>query len=206
MNIKLRMALAAAFLSGVAASGVLAQGQRQGGGRPQDPGRQSMPDRSQDRDRTMDRDRTVDRDQDRDRDRDRDQDRDRDRIYAAELMSEQERTAYHDRLRALATEQERIEYRLQHQREMQARAQQRGVKAGTPPTRAQLEQQERLRQQERQQVYGYSLMSQAELERYRERMRAARNDGERAQIRAEHQREMQERARQRGVTLPPAQP
>jgi hypothetical protein len=37
-------------------------------------------------------------------------------------------------------------------------------------------------------------------------VRAARSDGERAQIHAEHHREMQERARERGVTLPEAQP
>jgi hypothetical protein len=108
MNIKPRGALAIMLLTGLVASGALAQAQRQGGS-TQDQGRQTMPDRGQDRDRTMGRDQDMDRDTV--RDAARDADRDRDRIYAGELMSEQERTAYHDRLRAKATEQERARER-----------------------------------------------------------------------------------------------
>ena len=70
------------------------------------------------------------------------------------------------------------------------------------PKRSQIEDQERARQREREQIYGYSLMSQAELDQHREQLRLAKTDQQREQIRIEHQKTMQERARERGVTLP----
>ncbi len=150
-------AVAAAGILTVMAAGASAQGQQQERGRPQDQSRQTDMDRAQDRDRMMDRDldRTQDRDRDmtrdqmRDRDRDYDRDRlrqqDRDRIYASDLMTDQERTTYQNQLRALGTEKERVEFRLQHQKEMQERAKRRGVNVAGAPKRSQIEDQERAR-------------------------------------------------------------
>lgn len=69
-------------------------------------------------------------------------------------------------------------------------------------TRTQVQDQSRTR------IYGSQLMTPAERAAYRERMRSAKTRAERNRIRAEHHKAMQERARQRGVTLPnmPMQP
>jgi hypothetical protein len=71
----------------------------------------------------------------------------------------------------------------QHQQEIQVRAQQRGV-AVDPP------------------VYGQAMMTAREQARYRDRVEGARNERRRAEIRAEHQVEMQQRARMLGMDLP----
>ncbi len=55
-------------------------------------------------------------------------------------------------------------------------------------------------------VYGSQLMSREELGAYRERLRSARTAEERNRIRAEHHKQMQERARERGVRLPDMKP
>lgn len=62
--------------------------------------------------------------------------------------------------------------------------------------------QDREREELRQRVYGWELMTDAERNEYRERMRNMRNDEEREAFRLEHHKQMQERARERGVTLP----
>jgi hypothetical protein len=187
----------------VATTGAFAQGKPGGGGRPPTPTRQTDIDRTRDRtiDRDMDRMRDHDATRDRDSDRDRIREQDRDRIYASDLMTGRERAEYQNQLRTLPTAKERVEYRLQQQKEMRDRAKQQGAKVAGAQLRRQIEEQERDRQREREQIYGYSLLSQEELNRYRERLRVATNDQQREQIRAEHQNEMQERARARGVTL-----
>lgn len=146
------------------------------------------------------RDRTEDRlhDQDRLRARDRDQDR----IYGTKLMSAAERTQYEERLHALATEQERVHFRMAHQHEMQERAERRGMKLGTAPSQAQIRSQEQQRQREREHIYGYSMMTPAEVGRYEQQMRNARTESARSRIMAEHRTAMQERARERGEAAP----
>lgn len=54
------------------------------------------------------------------------------------------------------------------------------------------------------QVYGVQLMTQQERLVYRNRMREAKTEAEREQIRAQHHEQMRERARKRGVVLPEA--
>ena len=73
--------------------------------------------------------------QDRDRDQTREQDRDRDQefVYGSQLMTQQERLQYQNRLRTLKTEQEREAYRLEHHRLMQQRARERGVQLPEEP-------------------------------------------------------------------------
>lgn len=57
-----------------------------------------------------------------------------------------------------------------------------------------------------QQIYGSQLMTAQERSAYRDRMRNARTAEERERIRNEHHKLMQERAKQRGVTLPDSPP
>ena len=56
------------------------------------------------------------------------------------------------------------------------------------------------------QVYGSQLMTSQERAAYQTRMRAAKTNDEREQIRAQHHKEMQVRAQQQGVTLPDEPP
>jgi len=55
-------------------------------------------------------------------------------------------------------------------------------------------------------VYGSQLMTAEERAAYRQRLMAAKTEEERNQIRAEHHVRMQERAKERGVTLPEEPP
>lgn len=48
------------------------------------------------------------------------------RVYGSEMMTRQERAEYHDRMRALKTEQEREAFRLEHHQKMQERAKAQG--------------------------------------------------------------------------------
>jgi len=57
-----------------------------------------------------------------------------------------------------------------------------------------------------QQIYGYQLMTPAERDAHRIKMRAAKNAEERERIRAEHHAEMQIRAKEKGMTLPDMPP
>jgi len=56
------------------------------------------------------------------------------------------------------------------------------------------------------QVYGSQLMTQPERVEYRARMRAAKTAEAREQVRLEHHALMQERAQERGMTLPDKPP
>ncbi|MCW8854364.1 MAG: hypothetical protein OQK76_11850 [Gammaproteobacteria bacterium] len=58
----------------------------------------------------------------------------------------------------------------------------------------------------RRQVYGWDLMTAEERVQHRETMRNMKTEEEREAYRMEHHQRMQERAQQRGVTLPPYQP
>jgi hypothetical protein len=60
--------------------------------------------------------------------------------------------------------------------------------------------------QTQEQVYGSQLMTQQERDEHRAKMRAAKTDKEREQIRKEHHEKMKERAKVQGVTLPDEPP
>jgi len=68
-----------------------------------------------------------DMDRTHDMDQMRTMDQDRDMIYGSQLMTEQERTAYRERIRMATTEQEREQIRAEHHTQMLARAKERGV-------------------------------------------------------------------------------
>ena len=57
-------------------------------------------------------------------------------------------------------------------------------------------------QQDDQPIYGSQMMTEQERMEYRNQMMNAKTDEERQQIRAEHHVQMQERAKERGITLP----
>jgi hypothetical protein len=61
-------------------------------------------------------------------------------------------------------------------------------------------------EQAQEQVYGSQLMTAEERAAYRQRLMAAKTEEERNQIRAEHHVRMQERAKEKGVTLPDEPP
>jgi hypothetical protein len=60
--------------------------------------------------------------------------------------------------------------------------------------------------QAQEQIYGSQLMTPQERTEYQARMRAAKTTEERDQIRTQHHKEMQVRAKQKGVTLPDEPP
>jgi hypothetical protein len=70
----------------------------------------------------------------------------------------------------------------------------------------QTKQQDQVRTQDQEQVYGSQLMTQQERTAYRAKMRAAKTQEERERIRAEHHEQMKARAKERGVTLPDEPP
>lgn len=53
--------------------------------------------------------------------------REQERIYGGQLMTDQERAAYHEKMRAAASEEEREEIRKEHHTFMQERAQAQGI-------------------------------------------------------------------------------
>lgn len=67
---------------------------------------------------------------------------------------------------------------------------------------AQPQQRQQTQEQAQERIYGSQLMTDQERNEYRNRMRAATTEQERVQLRAEHHRQMQQRAKERGVTLP----
>ena len=82
----------------------------------------------------------ADQDQDRLRDQDRlqtpDQTRDQDQVYGSQLMTQEERNAYRNRMRAVKTEQEREQIRKEHHEQMKVRAKEKGMTLpDEPPAR-----------------------------------------------------------------------
>ena len=66
--------------------------------------------------------------------------------------------------------------------------------------------QDQMKTQDQERIYGSQLMTQKERNAYRAKMRAAKTVKEREQIRNEHHKLMQMRAKERGVTLPDMPP
>ncbi len=60
--------------------------------------------------------------------------------------------------------------------------------------------------QNQQRIFGSQLMTVQERKEYQQQMRALKTQQERDQLRSEHHTKMQERAKERGVTLPDAPP
>jgi hypothetical protein len=67
---------------------------------------------------------------------------------------------------------------------------------------APLNSQERTPERTQERIFGSQLMTEGESKEYREQMRRAKSDQERAEIRAQHHERMKARAEHRGVSLP----
>lgn len=170
----------------------IAQGQGKGpGAQPEDRARVERGQRDIDRDRLRDRDRLTDPARDRDRVQDRthvpdfaklsDQD-----VYGNELMTAEERKQYREQLQGATSSQERAQIEAQHRHEMQIRAQEQGVEIA-PPGKG---------------IYGGAMMSVEERNRYREQLRLLESDPEkRTRFMAQHQEEMQVRAKAQGIPV-----
>jgi hypothetical protein len=70
----------------------------------------------------------------------------------------------------------------------------------------QLQVQQQVRSQDREQIYGYDLMTEQERQEHREKMRSMQTEQEREAYRAQHHEEMQRRAREQGVDIPDEPP
>jgi hypothetical protein len=73
-------------------------------------------------------------------------------------------------------------------------------------TQSQMLTQEQINKMPDQQIYGSQLMTQQERNAYRNQMRAAKTYEEQQRIRNEHHKQMQARAKERGVTIPDQPP
>jgi hypothetical protein len=73
-------------------------------------------------------------------------------------------------------------------------------------SRDQTESTQRVQAQERDRIYGSELMTPQERAEYQNRMRELRTEQEREAFRLEHHKQMQERAKAKGKTLPDTPP
>jgi len=127
---------AAALLAGPVAG--MAQGQRNAGDGKSAPRAQvERGQRDLGADRLRDRDRLIVEDQDRDRIQDRTHVPDaaglqQNNIYGYNLMSEEERSAYRDRIRNAESQAEKEQIMAEHRHEMQIRARDAGVELPEP--------------------------------------------------------------------------
>ena len=186
-----------AILAGLLLSSSRLLAQNAGGASVQSQGRIASGARLRDRNRRVTR--GMDRQQQGLYERDLRQQQDRDRIYGGNLMTAAERSQYEEKLRSLATERERVQFRMSHQQQIRRRAEARHERLGRAPSEAQLRAEEHARQQQREQIYGYSMMTPQEVVRYQARMGAAPSEQEREHIRSEHRRQMKNRAREHGA-------
>lgn len=80
-----------------------------------------------DRDMSRDRMQQMDKMQQHDKMQQRDMMQDRDQVYGWQLMNEQERSEFQAKMRSMKTQQEREAFRLEHHKQMEARAKERGL-------------------------------------------------------------------------------
>lgn len=174
--------------------------------RDQDRLRDGTGDQDRDRDQDRLRDGIGDRDRDRLRDGTGDQDRlrDRDRIHVDQavvgqmaswqLLSDQERTQFHARMRSANTAQERNAIRSEYQNTIRQRAGDLGVSAPFGPQRP--------GSGMRDGYYLSKILTEQERLQFHNRMRAANSLEERNRIRTEMQTTARERAQEMGIEVP----
>lgn len=112
-----------------------------------------------------------------------------------DLMSEQEKAAYKDTLQQLGTREERTAFREEHREKMEARAAAEGVTLTDPGAKR--------RGTEKRPIYGQELMTEEERVTFLETFRRLQTSLERNEFRKSHALEMQRRAEEQGVALPP---
>ena len=118
-------------------------------------------------------------------------------VFGPQLQSEEERAAYRAKIRSAKNAETVDKVRNEHHEELVVRAKEMGVvppestpgKSGASGGIMGA-------------IFGPQLMTEEEQAAYRARLRKAKSQEERDRIRAEHQRELQARAKANGVTLP----
>jgi hypothetical protein len=115
------------------------------------------------------------------------------RVRPDTLFTPAERDQFREKMRAAKTREERAEIEKQMRGTMEQRAKEKGItlpqrrEAGERPRRGQ---------------HGPQLLSTEERDKFRERMRSAKTPEERAAVRKDMHSAMQQRAKEKGVTLP----
>jgi uncharacterized membrane protein YhiD involved in acid resistance len=84
-----------------------------------------------------DKDQVKEKTQDKiqDQTQDKTQLRDQDRIYGSQLMTQEERLEYRNKMRNLKTQQEREAFQLEHHKQLQERAKEKGITLPEQPMR-----------------------------------------------------------------------
>lgn len=109
-------------------------------------------------------------------------------VYGYQMMTPAERDEMRQKMAGAKTASERTKLRDEHHAQMVKRAEDQGVtlmgRRGDP------------------QLYGQQLMTPAERTAHMEKMRSAATREERIKLRDGHRAEMQQRAKEKGITLP----
>jgi len=119
--------------------------------------------------------------------------------YGLSMMTKEERQAYWREIRALPTAEEREAYWLAHIDKMEQRALERGVELPPPPRRLIPDSEQKARPAA---PYFQEIMTDEEIEAYYDGLEALTTIPERRAYIADHIKRMQERGRERGVSLP----
>lgn len=114
-----------------------------------------------------------------------------------QLMTEEERAAYRAKIRSARTKEASEQIRTEHHEELDARAKERGITL--PETQTPMPDSNRGVMG---MIFGPELMTEEEQMAYRARLRGARTPEEREKIREERRRQLQSRAKEKGVALP----
>ena len=101
-------------------------------------------------------------------------------IYGHEMMTAEERERYREQLNAAGSDKEWVQLRAEHQQAMRQRAEAQSRSLEAP-------------------VYGQHMMTAEERQRFVERMRAARDDAEREEVREQHRETINARAKELGI-------
>lgn len=120
------------------------------------------------------------------------------RAQADALFTQEERNQFREKMRAAKTREERAEIRNQMRSLTEQRAKEKGI---TLPQRRSPGDRE-FGPGQRGGAPGAQLLSTEERDKFRERMRAAKTPEERATVRKEMQSTVEQRAKEKGVTLP----
>lgn len=118
-------------------------------------------------------------------------------LFGPELMTEEERAAYRAKIRSAKTKEAFEQIVTERNVENEARARDGGIALTDAQTTRTGSNGSILGA-----FFGPQLMSEEEQVAYRARLRGAKSQEERDRIRAEHQRQLQTRAREKGIVLP----
>ncbi len=122
-------------------------------------------------------------------------------VRPADLMTQQERDAFRQKMQAAKTPEERQQIRDAQRATLEQRARDKGVTLAAPGTGEHRHGQQRA--DGRREVYN-QLFTQEERDQFRNQMHAAQTPEARQKLREEHRTLAEARAKEKGITLPPA--